>query len=471
MQLKKRKGIRESLARMSAGLLSATLPAIAQPAAAQSEYGYAGPNDNFGPGFSYTQLDAALLVYQEAGGRVGAIEPTLDLSINAADGRQLRFGMVADAVSGATPNGAVASTQPQNFLTPLKAQGSTATVTSASGGSTIIHLPPTAGQLAAASLGRQYTVAANTLPVDKGFRDHRGALTFGWTQPLGGITAVGFGGGYSRETDYSSITGNAHIAQTFNAGNTTLSLALNTELDSSFPYGGIPSPLTVMNAQWKTPTSRGKTQAGFVAGLTEVMSRRWLMQLNYAFDQQSGYQNDPYRIISLVDPSSGQPTESLYENRPRTRQSHSLYWDNKLDLGPTVTDLSLRYFTDSWGITSKTAELSERLDLNRSFYVEPSVRWYQQSAANFFHYYLVGGTALPAYASSDMRLGAFSSMTFAAKLGFILSKRTEIYVRAEYYDQTGNGHPASAIGQLKQQNLFAGTKSTVVFLGYSWDFH
>ena len=473
MQLKKRKGVRESLARISAGLLTATIPALAQPAAAQDEYGYGygSRNDNFGPGFAYSELNAALLVYQESGGRVGAIEPTLDFAINGADGRQLQLGMVADAVSGATPNGAVPSTQPQNFLTPIKAQGSSTTVTSASGGSTIIHLPPTPGQLAAASLGRQYTVAANTLPVDQGFRDHRGALTFGWNQPLGGITGIGFGGGYSRESDYSSLTGNAHIDQTFNAGNTTLSLNLNTELDSSFPFGGIPTPLTTMNAQWKTPTSRNKTQTGFVAGLTEVMSRRWLMQMNYAFDQQSGYQNDPYRIISVVDPSSGLPTQSLYENRPQKRQSQSLYWDNKFDLDPAITDLSLRYFTDSWGIRSETAELSERLNLGSRYYVEPSARWYKQTAASFFHYFLVGGTALPANVTSDMRLGAFTSMTFGAKFGFIISKRSEFYLRAEYYNQTGNDHPPDAIGQLKQQNLFAGSKATLVFAGYKWDFH
>ena len=100
-------------------------------------------NDNFGPGIAYTQLDAALLVYQESNGRVGAVEPTMDLSVHGADGRALTLGAVADAVSGATPNGAVPSDLPQNFVTPLKPVGSTAIVTGASGGSTIIHLPPT----------------------------------------------------------------------------------------------------------------------------------------------------------------------------------------------------------------------------------------------------------------------------------------------------------------------------------------
>jgi hypothetical protein len=468
LQLKRRNNVRESLARISTGLLAASLPAVA---AAQPAYDYSGRNDNFGPGFAYSQLDAALMVYQEAGGRVSAIEPTMDLSVHAADGRQLDIGAVADAVSGATPNGAVPSDQPQNFVTPIRAQGSTASVTSASGGSTIIQLPPTPGQIAAAALGRQYTVPPNVLPMDKGFHDHRAAFTLGWSQPMGSITDIGLSGGYSRESDYQAITASTHISQNLNANDTTLSLSLNGELDSSFPFGGVPTPLTVMNAQWKSITSRDKTQLGFVLGWTEVMTRRWLMQLNYAFDRQSGYQNDPYRILSLVDPLTGDPVQSLYESRPRQRQSQSFYWDNKLDLGPAISDLSLRYFKDDWGVSSKTAEFSERINLGSAFYVEPSVRWYSQSAANFFHYYLVSGQTLPAYATSDTRLGAFTAETFGAKLGFILNKRSELYLKAEYYSQAGNGHPAGAIGQLQRQNLFAGTKSTIAFIGYSWDFH
>ena len=475
MQLKKRRrgNVRKSLARISAGLLAAALPPLAGQAAAQSYYDDASGtrNDNFGPGFTYSQLDAALLVYQEAGGRVGAIEPTANLSMHAADGRQLSIGGVADSVSGATPNGAVPSNLPQNFVTPIKAQGSSTSVTSASGGSTIIKLPPTPGQLATAALGRQYTVPANTLPMDKGFHDHRAALNGAWAQPLGGITEIGVGAGYSRESDYQSITANTHLSQNFNANNTTMSLSLNSEFDSSFPFGGIPTPLSVMNAQWKTQSTRDKTQLGFVLGLTQVMTRSWLTQFNYAFDQQSGYQNDPYRIVSVVDPASGVPTQSLYENRPQSRQSNSFYWDNKLDLGPTVTDLSLRYFTDRWGIKSVTADLAERLNLGSAFYVEPSARYYHQSAAIFFHSYLVGGQALPAYATSDSRLGSFTGTTFGAKLGWILSKRSEFYVKGEYYAQSGNSHPAGAIGQLKQQDLFPKTSAAIAFIGYSWDFH
>jgi hypothetical protein len=466
VQLRKRRAgrVREKLAALSAGLVAAAVSGQAAQAQSTYEPEYGQNNNDFGPGVNYTQIDAALLVYQEQGGRVQAIEPALDLSVHGAKGEFLNLELIADAVSGATPNGAVPSDQIQTFQTPVKVSGGETTVTGASGGSTIVHLPGVPAV-------RQYTVAANTLPVDKGFRDHRGAFNFAFSKPVGGITALGFGVGYSRETDYQSITANVNASQTFNSNNTTLSLSLNTELDSSFPFGGIPDPLTPMNGQFKTPTSRNKTQLGFVVGLTQVMTRRWLMSLNYAFDRQTGYQNDPYRVISVVDPVTGEPTSTLYESRPRKRQSQSVFWENKFDLDPFITDVSFRYFKDDWGITSKTAEVSERINLGSSIYVEPNARWYQQSAANFFHYYLVGDAPLPAFATSDTRLGKFTSYTYGLKLGFNVTPRTELYLRGDYYQQIGNGHPADAIGQLRGQNLFAGTKAAVVMLGYSWDFH
>ena len=99
------------------------------------------------------------------------------------------------------------------------------------------------------------------------------------------------------------------------------------------------------------------------------------------------------------------------------------------------------------------------------------MRWYQQSAANFFHYFLAANQPLPAFASSDIRLGRFTGTTYGAKMGFTVSPALGSLSRGDYYQQTGNGHPADAIGQLAQQNLFSGTKAAIVFLGYRWDFH
>jgi len=414
------------------------------------------------------EIDTAILFYQEANGRVRAIEPEGQYTARGPNGQALTLGFMADSVTGATPNGAVPSDQTQTFVTPLKATGSTATVTSASGGSTIIQLPPTPGQVAAAA--RQYTTAPNQLPVDRGFRDQRYAGSIGYSQPLGGISLVGAGAAYSVEHDYRSISLNTNIAQTFNLNNTTTSLAINYENDSSFPYGGVPAGLSVMAPQWKSISSRGRSQVDVVLGLTEVMTRNWLLQLNYSYDLSNGYQNDPYRIISVVDPVTGEPSSYLYESRPSLRQSQSVFFSNKLDFGPSVTTLSARYFIDSWGIKATTVELSDRVRLAGSLYIEPDLRWSTQSAAKFFRNYLVGGQPLPEYASSDPRLGQFVGLTYGLKIGVALTRSTELYVLGAYYQQTGNGHPADAIGQLKQQNLFTGVNAAYVMMGYSWNF-
>lgn len=497
MQLRKSKNgqFRQNLSAISATLLAATLaPGAAQaqdiPTNTETE------NNNFGPGSAYMEVNGAVLVYKESGGRVEAVEPAVSGQVHGADGYAINLELIADAVSGATPNGAVPSDLTQTFTTPVHTAAATTsggstggggegegegggtggtggtgtgtggggtTVTGASGGSTIV----TSGGTAI----RQYTVAPNTLPVDKGFKDRRYAFNFSYSQPLGDITLVGFGGGYSKEHDYRSISANIRIAQNFNANNTTLSLSLNTELDKSFPFGGVPVPFAVMDGTWKTPSSKDKTQTGFVIGLTQVLTRRWLTEIDYAFNMQHGYENDPYRIIATVDATSGEPTNYLYESRPKQRQTQSLFWDNKIDFDPAITDVSFRLFTDNWGITSETVAISERLNIGSSFYVEPDIRWYSQSAANFFHYYLVGGQTLPSYASSDIRLGKFTSLTYGVKVGLYVTDRTELYARVAYYDQTGDGHPADAIGQLRNQNLFSGTKAAFAFIGYTWDFH
>ena len=87
-----------------------------------------------------TFVDTGLLFYQESGGRVQAIEPAFNVRYDVGDGESFKLGFVADTLTGATPLGAVASSAAQNFIRPLSIQSNsgTQTVTSASGGSTVV---------------------------------------------------------------------------------------------------------------------------------------------------------------------------------------------------------------------------------------------------------------------------------------------------------------------------------------------
>ena len=114
--------------------------------------------------------------------------------------------------------------------------------------------------------------------------------------------------------------------------------------------------------------------------------------------------------------------------------------------------------------------LRYRFKISEDFYLEPHARYYHQGAADFFHYYLVGDQATPAYASADTRLAAFRAITYGMKFGVRLDEGSELSLRAEYYDQHGNGHPGDAIGQLRQQDLFPDLKAFTLLLGYSFAF-
>jgi hypothetical protein len=458
MQLKPSTGapsasLRRALAAAAAGLLSSG-QAAAQAASAD---------------VPTTTIDSALLVYHEVN-RVQAIEPEVNVSQKFGDDSTLTFGITADSLTGATPLGAVPSTQPQTYVRPYKVipLGTPVTVTTASGGSTVVLVPPASGAKSQ-TLAASTIVPPNTYPLDHGFYDRRVAGHLGWEQALTPNLRLNGGIAYSKEHDYRSESANVGIAQDFNGHNTTLSAALNYESDLSFPIGGTPTPLTQMNGDWKGPDASLHEYDG-VVGITQVMSRRWLATVSYSYSDEHGYQSDPYKLISVVDPAAGQPIAQLYESRPELRRKQSIFIDNKIHLSRDVISASVRGFKDDWGIKSLTADLRYRWQPGPDWYLEPHLRYYTQGAADFFHYYLVGGEPLPQYASADTRLAKFHAQTYGVKFGIPFNETSELNLRVEYYDQHGNGSPPGAIGQLQQQNLFPDLKAYTVLLGYTFAF-
>lgn len=455
MQLRPKPGanivrVQSALAAAAAGLLTSGHAKAQEPAADPPA----------------TTVDSAVLLYHEVN-RVQAIEPVVNVSHKIDEDSTFYFGITADSLTGATPLGAVPSTLSQSYVRPYKVVplGTAVTVTSASGGSTVVIVPPATGAKTQ-TLAATTIVPPNTYPLDYGFSDQRVAGHLGWEQALTQNLKLDGGIAYSKEHDYRSESAHIGLSQDFNGHNTTLSAAVNYESDLSFPIGGTPTPLTQMNGDWKGPDA-SLHEIDALVGVTQVMSRRWLSTLSYSYSSANGYQTDPYKIISVVDAVTGQPTEQLYESRPNQRRKQSVFFDNKVHLVSDVISASLRAYKDDWGIKSLTADLRYRWQIGPDYYLEPHLRYYTQGAADFFHYYLVSDQAIPQYASADTRLAKFHAQTCGAKFGMALNETSELNLRIEYYDQRGNSSPAGAIGQLQQQNLFPDLKAYTVLLGYT----
>jgi thiol-disulfide isomerase/thioredoxin len=105
-------------------------------------------------------------------------------------------------------------------------------------------------------------------------------------------------------------------------------------------------------------------------------------------------------------------------------------------------------------------------------YWEPSVRWYRQTAANFYTPWIAGAAPAAAYASSDSRLGAFHAVTYGLKFGLNMEPRlhqagSELSLRVEYYQQTMDGS-RTALPDLQGLDLYPALKAFLVQVGFSY---
>lgn len=405
-----------------------------------------GPNP-IGPLLEDWQIQSAVAYYREDG-RIQAIEPVISAVRQLSDGGELNLNFTFDSLSGSSPNGALPSRQPQTFTSPsAKSFGS--------------------GR-------RPYTVSPGRLPVDPSYSDARAAGGADWTLPLTRLTRAILGGKFSYEDDFYSATVNASVEHDFNDKNTTVAFGLNSENDFLQPIGGTPVALSQYNLFEKTG-NKSKHGEGLLLGVTQVITRRWLTQANISLDRFSGYLNDPYKIVSVLD-ASGNPLSYVYENRPDSRTRRSVYLENRVGWSRESAALSLRYMTDTWGVHSETAQLRLRWwNMARDQYFEPSVRWYHQTAADFYTPWITANSASESYASADSRLSAFHAVTGGLKYGMRLNDRlgrfsretAEFTVRLEYYQQTIQSGPAEPVG-LQGLDLYPTLKAVLVEFGFNY---
>lgn len=379
------------------------------------------------PGWSF---DTALLYYGESDDRVQDASLNLLAKRSFFDDRTLTLGLTVDALTGASPSGAIPQDFPQTFTRP--------------------------------SGNDVYTVPAGELPLDDTFRDTRVALSASWEQPFARLYRGSVGVTASDEYDYTHLGINARLARDFNQRNTTLSFGVAFAQDDISPVGGTPVPLSPMldvSDLGNRGGDESKDVVDAVIGVTQVVSRNLLVQLNYSYSDASGYLTDPYKILTLVDgvtgdavPRAGTPGvqgpshEYRFESRPDARTKHSLYGQAKYYWRGNVLDASYRYMTDDWEIDSHTLDLRFRMPWRASHYIEPHFRYYSQSEADFFHVSLADNEPLPLHATNDYRLGNFDALTAGLKYGWETSGGNEWSMRLEWYMQRGDLDESDLIG-------------------------
>mgnify|MGYP000190877559 CR=1 FL=1 len=330
---------------------------------------------------------------------------------NLSDKDSIKLGLVLDTLSGATPTGALPSSESVTF------GGASGGNISASGS------------------------AGGTAP----FNDTRLAMDVIWGHEWERLIRTKSGAHVSVEGDYTSVGG-------------SLALELDSE-DRSITYtiGGSSSSDKVSRTSEQTPAPLTQSNAGtmygaghknsydLLLGISRVLNRRTVGMLNFTYSQSLGYHTDPYKVLSVADENDIPLIDgATYENRPDSRERFIFYSKIKHELPKNGHHLGLsyRFHTDSWDLNSHTIEGTYGFPIFESHRLEPFARIYSQQAAKFYTKTLAYDGAstweeasenFPNYASADIRLANMTSATLGAKFQYKTSKKGSIDLRLAYY--------------------------------------
>jgi hypothetical protein len=221
--------------------------------------------------------------------------------------------------------------------------------------------------------------------------------------------SVGFNIGTSKENDYESWHGGFDMQRDFNNELTTLAGGVNFSSDDINP-----TDASLFN---RVTDESKRTSSAFIS-VSQVINQSSLFQSSLNITHHNGFLTDPYK---------------LGDSRPDTRTQ--VAWSNAYRRFITDLDgalhIDLRLYDDDFGINSLTFDFSWYQNVGNIFQVIPRLRYYSQSAADFFTP-INEFSGPPALNSSDYRLAAYGALSGTLQLQAAINDITVSFVLERY---------------------------------------
>lgn len=249
---------------------------------------------------------------------------------------------------------------------------------------------------------------------------------------------------YSHESDYISNGLSIGLSHDFNKRNTTVRWQF-AYTDDDIQPGFFDTP-------------RNKLSRDLLVGITQLLGSNTVITANLSYGNIDGYLSDPYKIVSkTVEIVPGFPLKlSFPENRPDHREKWVGFLEGQhmFEAIRGSIDVSGRYYTDDHGVDSGTLAVAWFQRFGERWIVRPSLRWYRQSAADYYHFDLDQTSIDPSldpdgsapHYSSDYRLSAFDATTFGLKVIYLKTDSWAVDAAYERYTMRGRDSvtPSSA---------------------------
>ncbi len=119
--------------------------------------------------------------------------------------------------------------------------------------------------------------------------------------------------------------------------------------------------------------------------ISQIATKRLILGLSYETITEEGFLNNPYRQVRYVDPDAALGYEYEFERYPRTRTGNAFSVRARWYL-PYRAALQgdYRFYNDTWGIDSSTAEVSYTHPLRDDLTFDVHYRFYMQNGADFY---------------------------------------------------------------------------------------
>ena len=204
---------------------------------------------------------------------------------------------------------------------------------------------------------------------------------------LHGKTTYSVGYIHSREPDYNADTTYYSVSQDMFGDLTTVTLGYKRAWDRIYrdicnaphPTGGFCPDII------NDPTFHQQADhRGYSFGLSQILTRNALLDLNYEINTDQGYLANPYREIRYLSPGGLGFTlaPQLYPNT-RTSNAASVLLKYYLPWR-AVLSAQYRYYHDTWAVLGDTFQLGYTLPAWHRWVFDASLRYYTQSHASFY---------------------------------------------------------------------------------------
>lgn len=351
------------------------------------------------------EVDTSYLTYQEED-RVQVDSLIAMVKGKLSDEDQIKLDLVLDTMTGSTPTGALSN-------------------------SNVVSVSGTSG-------GGGFSAGGQALALAP-FDDTRLSVNFNWLREYSRAWRGSYTGYVSVESDHESFGGSIKFLSDSESRQSTWTMGIGGSADTASQTGGnTPDPLSrVEDERFFGEGKRNSVEAIF--GFSHVLNSRTVGQINMSYGQSMGYHTDPYKVISIANANDIE-LERVFESRPDNRTKKIIYTDVVHSL-PSSNSIRMlyRWYSDNWGVASHTLQYGHRFNLENAWwdsYIEPSLRLYQQSEADFYVRTLPIGQALPSYASADNRLAKMTGITLSVKYGMPLGDKSKLRLKMQYVDQS-----------------------------------